>query len=43
MSYFCEICLRDIKKKSKTSHLKSKSYKEFEKNNPITLPLKMLT
>ena len=31
MSYCCEICLRDIKKKSKTSHLKSKSHKEFEK------------
>ena len=31
MSYYCEICLRDIKKKSKCSHSKSKSHKEFEK------------
>ena len=31
MRYFCNSCLRDIKKKSKQSHLKSKSHKEFEK------------
>ena len=32
MSCYCDICLRDIKKKSsKYSHLKSKSHKEFEK------------
>ena len=30
MSYYCNICLRDIKKQSKHSHLKSKSHKEFE-------------
>ena len=40
MSYFCEICLRDIKKKSKYSHLKSKSHKEFEKYKHIILSLK---
>ena len=31
MSYYCETRLIDIKKKSKYSHLKSKSHKEFEK------------
>ena len=31
MRYYCNICLRDIKKKSKYSHLKSKCHKEFEK------------
>ena len=31
MRYYCETCLRYIKKKSKKSHLKSKSHKEFEK------------
>ena len=40
MSYCCEICLRDIKNKSKHSHLKSKSLKEFEKNKHIKLSLK---
>ena len=40
MSYFCDICLRDIKKESKYSHLKSKSHKEFEKYKQIILSLK---
>ena len=40
MSYYCEICLRDIKKKSKNSNLKSKSHKEFEKSKHIILSLK---
>ena len=40
MRYFCEICLRDIKKKSKHSHLKSKSHKEIEKYKHIILSLK---
>ena len=31
MTYFCNICLRDIKKKSKYSHLNSRSHKEVEK------------
>ena len=31
MRYYCDICLIDIKKKSKHTHLKSKSHKEFEK------------
>ena len=31
MRYYCNICLLDIKKKSKYSHLKSKCHKEFEK------------
>ena len=31
MRYYCDICLRDNKKKSKYSHLRSRSHKEFEK------------
>ena len=40
MRYYCDICPREIKKKSKYSHLKSKSHKEFEKYKHIILPLK---
>ena len=40
MSSYCDICLRDIKKKIKNSHLKSKSHKEFERYKHITLSLK---
>ena len=40
MSYYCDICLRDIKKKSKHSHLKFKSHKKFEKYKHIILSLK---
>ena len=40
MSYYCDICPRDIKKKSKNSHLKSKSQKEFENYKHIILSLK---
>ena len=40
MSYYSEICLRDIKKKSNYSHLKSKSHKEFEKYKNIFLSSK---
>ena len=40
MSYYRDICLRDIKKKSKNSHLKSKSQKEFEKYKQTILSLK---
>ena len=40
MSYYCDICLRDIKKKSKNSHLKSKYHKEFEKYKHMILSLK---
>ena len=40
MRYYCNICLLDIKKKSKYSHLKSKSHKEFEKYRHIILSLK---
>ena len=43
MNSYCEICLRDIKKKSKYSHLKSKFHEEFEKYEQIILSLKMLT
>ena len=32
MRYYCDICLRDIKKKTEHSHLKSKSHNEFEKD-----------
>ena len=37
MRYYCNICLRDIKKKSKYSHLKSKFHKEFEKYKHIII------
>ena len=40
MRHYCDICLRDIKTESKFSHLKSKSYKEFEKYKHIILSLK---
>ena len=40
MKYYCNICLRDINKKSEYSHLKSKSHKEFEKYKQIILSLK---
>ena len=43
MRYFCDICLRDIKKKSIYSHLNSKSHEEFEKYKHIILSLKKLT
>ena len=40
MRYYCETCLRDVKKKSKYSHLKSKSHEEFENYKHIKLSLK---
>ena len=40
MSYYCEICLKDFEKKSKNSHLKTKSHKEIEKYKHIILSLK---
>ena len=40
MRYYCEICLRDIKKKSRYSLLKSKTHKVFEKYKHIILSLK---
>ena len=40
MSYYCNICLRDIKRKSKHSNIKSKSHKEFEKYKHIILSFK---
>ena len=40
MSYYCEICLKDIKKKSKDSHLKSKSHEEIESYKHTSLSLK---
>ena len=40
MRYYCNICLRDIKKKSKYSHLKSKFHKEFEKYKHIIISFK---
>ena len=30
MRYYCNICLRDMKKKNKKSHLKPKSHKAFD-------------
>ena len=40
MRYYCNICLLDIKKKSKHSHLKSKGHKEFEKYKHIIISFK---
>ena len=40
MSYCCNICLKDIKKKSKHSQINSKSHKEFEKCKHIILSFK---
>ena len=40
MRYYCNICLIDFKKKSKHSHIKSKSRKEFEKFKHIILSFK---
>ena len=40
MRYYCNICLRDIKKKSKYSHLRSRSHKNFEKYKHILLSFK---
>ena len=40
MPYYCDICPRYNKKKSKHSHLKSKSQKEIETYKHITLSLK---
>ena len=39
MSYFCNICLKDVKQKNKTSQLKTKSHKDFEKFKHIILSL----
>ena len=40
MRYYCDVCVRDIKKKSKDSHLKSKAQKQFEKYKHKILSLK---
>ena len=40
MRYCCNICLIHNKKKSKHSHIKSKSHKEFEKYKHIILSFK---
>ena len=40
MSYFCDVCLIDSKKKSKHSHLRSRSHKEFGKYKHILLSFK---
>ena len=40
MRYYCETCLTDVKKKSKYSHLKSKSHKEVEKYKNIIFSLR---
>ena len=42
MMDYCDICLGEIKKKSKYSHLISKSHKEFEKYKHIILSLKSI-
>ena len=40
MRYYCGTRLRNVKKKTKYSHLKSKFHKEFEKYKHIILSLK---
>ena len=40
MRYYCNNCLRDIEKKSKYSHLKSKAHKKFEKCKQIIISFK---
>ena len=40
MRYYCNICLLDIEKKGKHSHLKSKCHEEFEKYRHIILSFK---
>ena len=40
MSYYCIFCLIDTKKKSKYSHIKSRSHKEFGKYKHIILSLR---
>ena len=40
MRYYCNICLRDIEKKSKNSHRKSKGHKEYENYKHIILSFK---
>ena len=40
MSYYCDVCLIDIKKQSKHSQLKSRSHKEFGKYKHIIKSLK---
>ena len=40
MKYYCELCLRNIEKKTKNSHQKSKSLEEFAKLKHILLSLK---
>ena len=40
MNYYCGTCLKNIKKKSKYSRLKSKSQKGFEKYKHIVLSLR---
>ena len=39
MRYYCDICPGGFEKKSKNSHLKSKSHKEFENYKHIKLSL----
>ena len=42
MRYYCNICLLDIKKKSKYSHIKSKAHKEFERYKHIISSFKIV-
>ena len=37
MEYYCEVCLKNIKAKSKYKHFKSKSHLEFDKCKHIIL------
>ena len=40
MSYFCDICSKTIKHKSKYKHFKSSTHKEFDKYNHIKITIK---
>ena len=40
MDYFCEVCLKNINDKSKYTHFKSKSHKDFHKCEYLVLLLK---
>ena len=40
MRNYCEICLKDVKQKNESSHIKSNSHKEFEKYKHKLLSMK---
>ena len=42
MSYYCNVCDKTIKFKSKNNHLKSLSHREFDKSKHIKLTIENL-